>query len=85
MKYAVVLSRQAEKYYKKLKGKFKAQVQECLLGLESEPFLGKRLHGDLKDYWSFRVGKKFRVIYSVSEKDKTVYVVAIGPRETIYQ
>ena len=85
MKYTVILSRQAEKYYKKLQGKVKAQVQECLISLEDEAFSGKRLHGDLKDCWSLRIGKRFRIIYSISQKDKTVYVVAIGPRETIYQ
>jgi len=85
LKYNVILSRQAEKYFTKLQGKVKAQVQECLISLEDEAFLGKRLHGDLKYYWSLRIGKKIRIIYSISQKDKTVYVVAIGPRETIYQ
>ena len=85
MKYTVLLSRQAERYYKKLQGKVRTQVQECLISLEDEAFLGKRLHGDLKDNWSLRVGRRLRIVYSISEKDKTVYVVAIGPRETIYQ
>ena len=85
MKYTVILLRQAEKYYKKLQWKFKAQVQEYLTSLEAEAFLGKRLHGDLKDYCSLRVGRRLRIIYSISEKDKTVHVVAVGPRETIYQ
>ena len=85
MKYTVLLSRQAERYYKKLQGKVKTQVRECLISLEDEDFLGKRLHGDLKDNWSLRVGRILRIVYSISEKDKTIYVIAIGPRETIYQ
>ncbi len=63
----------------------RAQVRESLIRLEENAFLGKRLHGDLKDYWSLRIGKKIRIVYSISQKDKIVYVVAIGPRETIYQ
>jgi mRNA-degrading endonuclease RelE of RelBE toxin-antitoxin system len=31
-----------------------------------------------------RVGK-LRIIYTVSEKDKIVYVVAVGPRKSVYQ
>ena len=83
-KFTVVLSRQTERFYKKLEGKEKATLQECLINLEQDPYAGKRLHGDLKDNFSFRVGK-LRIIYAVSEKDKTVYVIAIGPRRTIYK
>ena len=85
MKYTVILSRQAEKYYKKMQGKVKAQVQEYLISLEDEAFLGKRLHGDLKDNWSLRVGRRIRIVYSISPKDKKVYVVANGQRKTVYQ
>jgi mRNA-degrading endonuclease RelE of RelBE toxin-antitoxin system len=59
-------------------------VGECLIGLEEDVFAGKRLHGDLKENFSLRVGK-LRIIYAVSEKDKVVSVVAIGPRKSIYQ
>ncbi|MCJ7763147.1 type II toxin-antitoxin system RelE/ParE family toxin [Candidatus Bathyarchaeota archaeon] len=84
MKYTVLLSRQAEKFYKNLEEKLKAQVRECLIGLEDQAYAGKRLHGDLKENCSLRVGK-LRIIYTISEKDKIVYVVAMGPRKTIYQ
>lgn len=84
MKYTVLLSRQAEKFYKKLEEKLKAQVRECLLGLEDQAYAGKRLHGDLKGNYSLRVGK-LRIIYTISEKDKIVYVIAMGLRKTIYQ
>jgi mRNA-degrading endonuclease RelE of RelBE toxin-antitoxin system len=83
-KYNVVLSRQAENFFKKLDGRVKVKVRECLISLEEEIYVGKRLHGDLKENYSLRIGK-LRVIYMVSEKDKTVYVVAIGHRRTIYQ
>ena len=84
MKYTVLLSRQAEKFYKNLEEKLKAQVRECLIGLEDQAYAGKRLHGDLKENYSLRVGK-LRIIYTISEKDKVVYVIAMGLRKTIYQ
>jgi mRNA-degrading endonuclease RelE of RelBE toxin-antitoxin system len=84
LKYTVVLSRQAERFYKKLEKKAREQLREGLIVLEIDAYAGKRLHGDLKEYSSLRVGK-LRVIYTISEKEKTVCVVAIGPRKTIYK
>jgi mRNA-degrading endonuclease RelE of RelBE toxin-antitoxin system len=84
LKYTVLLSRQAEKFYKKLDEKLKVQVRECLIGLEDSANAGKRLHGDLKDNYSLRV-RKLRIIYTISDKDKIVYVIAIGPRKKVYQ
>lgn len=57
MKYTVLLSRQAEKFYKKLQENVRTQVRENLIGLENQPYAGKRLHGDLKENYSLRVGK----------------------------
>jgi len=84
LSYTVLLSSQAEKFYKKLRKTAQARVRETLISLENRPHAGKRLHGDLRGNYSLRVGK-LRIIYSVSEMDKTVYVIAIGPRKIIYR
>jgi mRNA-degrading endonuclease RelE of RelBE toxin-antitoxin system len=84
LSYTVLLSNQAEKFYKKLRKNIRARVREALITLESQPQAGKRLHGELRENYSLRVGK-LRIIYYVSEKNKTIYVIAIGPRKTIYK
>lgn len=84
MKNTVVLSRQAERFYKKLEKKTKDQIRESLLALEDDAYSGKRLHGDLKEFWSLRV-EKLRIIYTFLEKEKTIYVIAMGPRRTVYK
>jgi mRNA interferase RelE/StbE len=84
LRYTVIISRQAEHSYKKLDSKVKTQIRDCLISLEDEAYSGKRLRGDLKDNYSLRVGK-IRIIYTVSEQEKMVYVIAIGSRGTIYQ
>jgi len=84
LSYTVLLSNQAEKFYKKLRKNVRARVREALITLESQPQAGKRLHGELRENYSLRVGK-LRIIYYVSEKNKTIYVIAIGPRKTIYK
>ena len=83
MKYTVILSRQAEHFYKKLEENDKTPVRENLINLQYQPRLGKHLHGDMKENYSLRIGK-LRLIYAVSEKDKTVYIIAIGTRKNIY-
>jgi mRNA-degrading endonuclease RelE of RelBE toxin-antitoxin system len=81
--YTVLISQQAEKFHKKLDENAKARVTETLIVLEKQPYIGKRLHGELRENYSVRTGK-LRVIYTISEKDKTIYIIAIGPRKTIY-
>ncbi|HHT9160038.1 MAG TPA: type II toxin-antitoxin system RelE family toxin, partial [Candidatus Brocadiaceae bacterium] len=44
---------------------------------------GKALKDELADLRSFRVGR-FRVIYRISDQ-KLIEIVAIGPRENIYE
>jgi mRNA-degrading endonuclease RelE of RelBE toxin-antitoxin system len=82
--YTVFLSHQAEKFYKKSKSDIKARIREALTSLESQPYAGKKLHGELRQNYSLRIGK-IRIIYTISEKDKTIYIIAIGPRKKIYQ
>ena len=84
MSYTVLLSSQAEKFYKKLQKNVQARVREALISLENKPHAGKRLHGDLRGNYSLRVGK-LRIIYNISERNKAIYVIAIGPRKMIYR
>ena len=84
MSYTVLLSSQAEKFYRRLRKNTRARVREALISLGNKPHAGKRLHGDLRGSYSLRVGT-LRIIYNVSESDKAVYIIAIGPRKTIYR
>jgi mRNA interferase RelE/StbE len=62
-----------------LKRKVKGSLQTIL----SEPYSGKFLKDELEGLRSFRVSR-FRIIYRISEK-QMIEVVAIGPRERIYE
>ena len=61
-----------------LKRKIRAALAEIL----EDPACGKALEDELQGYWSLRVGRN-RIIY-LPHKDG-VEVVAIGPRQTIYE
>ena len=62
-----------------LKKKVRASLQLIL----SDPHSGKSLKDDLSGLWSFRVGS-FRIIYRIPD-DIVIEIVAIGPRERIYE
>jgi mRNA interferase RelE/StbE len=60
----------------------KRKIKESLRIILSNPEEGKFLKKELAGLQSFRVGR-FRIIYQV--KDKVVEIVAVGPRQRIYE
>ena len=63
----------------RLKRKIRAGLQQIV----TEPESGKSLKDELEDIKCVRISG-FRIIYRISSK-KIIDVVAIGPRETIYE
>ena len=61
----------------------KKKVKTSLQTIMSDPYSGKPLRDELAGLRSFRVGR-FRIIYRISGK-KLIEIVAIGPRECIYE
>ncbi|MBI4366553.1 MAG: type II toxin-antitoxin system YoeB family toxin [Deltaproteobacteria bacterium] len=55
----------------KLRQKFERLITEVL---EEEPYLGKRLVGELKGSYSLRLSYRDRLVYSVDERRKTVFI-----------
>lgn len=60
---------------KSLSSKLKKKLQDILLEVIAEdPFCGKKLAGDLKGNFSYRIDLKNRIVYSVDKKKEVVYV-----------
>jgi len=84
--YKVSLSPHAVREYKKLNPSLKPQIEEGLDALK-QPLTGgkvKRLKGRLSEYFRYRVGD-YRIVYSVDQKEKIVYVDYIQHRREIYR
>ncbi len=60
----------------------KAKIRAALDAIKKNATVGKQLKDELEGYYSFRVGR-LRVIYRLT--GKTIEVVAVGSRETIYK
>ena len=63
--------------------KLKKKLRAALAEIAEHPHNGKALKQELSGLRSFRVGG-FRVVYRLSG-ERRVEVVAIGPRESIYE
>lgn len=75
MPYAVRVTRQAEKDIARLTPKLRRKLKDILLNLVAlDPYQGKKLLGDLEGSYSVRLTLKDRVVYSIDEASKTVFV-----------
>jgi len=75
VKYEIKITKQAQKDIKSLSPKQKEKLKWILSDLISEdPYKGKKLLGELTGNYSFRLNIRDRIIYSVDEKIKVIYV-----------
>ncbi len=61
----------------------KRSVRAALDAIADDPTCGKRLQGELNGLRSLRCGR-FRIVYRIARR-KIVEIVAIGPRERVYE
>ena len=82
--YKIVLKRTSGKELNNIEKKYKPRVIAALLELKNDPFLGKKLKGQLKECFSLRAWP-YKIIYKVYKKDRKILIVKIGRREGIYK
>ncbi|MCK5198278.1 MAG: type II toxin-antitoxin system mRNA interferase toxin, RelE/StbE family [Spirochaetales bacterium] len=73
--FEIKITNQALKDIKKLNPKLKEKLKAILVELLSKnPYLGKPLLGDLKGNYSYRLTLKDRIVYSIDEDKKIIYI-----------
>jgi len=73
--YGIRLTREAVKDFDKLTPKLQRKLAEILTrSISPDPWCGKRLVGDLTGFYSFHLTYKDRIVYSVDEASRTVFV-----------
>lgn len=65
---------------KKLFGQFINALEE----IKKDPHISKRLTGNLKNYWSYRI-RDYRIIYEIENKRLLVFIEKIAHRKESYQ
>lgn len=75
MPYEIRVARQARKDIDNLTLKQKARLHDILLNvLAQDPYAGKKLLGDLAGSYSLRLNFKDRIVYSIDEAKKIVFI-----------
>jgi mRNA interferase RelE/StbE len=79
----LVVPREIQELIRKMHPDLKKKIRASLKMILSEPNSGKVLMEELSELRSLRVSS-FRIIYRIKEPEQ-VDLVAIGPRERIYE
>ncbi len=73
--YHIRITKTAKKDINKLSPKMKNKLKAILVNILSDsPYEGKRLIGDLEGNYSIRLNITDRIVYSIDEQDKTVFI-----------
>jgi len=73
--YEIRITKQAKKDIDKLTPRLKQKLRDVLIEIIAEnPFEGKKLLGDLESSYSYRLSYKDRIVYSIDEKKRIVYL-----------
>lgn len=73
--YTIRITRQARKDIDTLTPKLKQKLHAILANvLARDPYEGKKLIGDLAGSYSYRLTYQDRIVYSIDESTKTIYI-----------
>ncbi len=73
--YEIRFTREAVKDFHKLTPALQQKLKEILSeSIAKDPRCGKRLVGDLAGFFSFRLTYKDRIVYSINEHTRVVFV-----------
>lgn len=84
MAYSVRLTKTVADKVAILHPDIKKQLRSAIDEVAANPYAGKELQEELSGYLSYRFNR-YRIIYQVSEDDKTITVVMFGHRRDIYE
>jgi mRNA interferase RelE/StbE len=62
----------------------KKVIKAAIRAIALQPDLGDPLRGELTGLRKFRV-RRFRIVYQVDGRSRTVRLMAVGPRRTVYE
>ncbi len=79
----VVLSEDAQKQYNRLPKAAQIKIYKKLDVLSKNSYSGKKLTGELSDFWSLRVWP-YRIIYEINKKARRIEIHKIAHRQSVY-
>ena len=75
MVYEVRFTKEAKKDVAKLTPKLKQKLKKVIENtIQINPYSGKKLMGDLAGFFSVRLSYKDRIIYTIDDRQKLIYI-----------
>ena len=62
----------------------KRGIREAIRAIAIDPGRGEPLKRELQGYMKYRV-RRFRIVYRADHRAKTVAIMAVGPRRSVYE
>ena len=83
-RYHLLLPPSIEEAIRSFPPELKKDVRNALDLIRIDPSRGTPLRDELEDRWRYRV-RRHRIVYRIDSETRTVRVVAIAPRESVYE
>lgn len=80
----IILSKDTGKRYKRLPLPEQTKIHKKLMGLQQNPYEGKKLTGELEGIRSLRVWP-YRILYEINKEKKTIEIHKIAHRQGVYK
>ena len=78
------LAQSVDKNLSRLPKHIQTKIISSFNKIIQNPVSGIKLHGELKNYYKFRVGD-YRIVYSFNAKESLVQIVKIEHRQGVYR
>ena len=85
--YSIELSREAQRFYERCDIGVAKKLARCFKALEKNPRAGnnvKALTGHFAGSYRYRIGD-CRVVYTINDREVTVFIITIAQRSDVYQ
>lgn len=84
MAFTLKIKPKAEKGLDKFPEVYRVRIRQTLRDILSDPFCGKKLHGERKGQYSVRVWP-YRIIYTIEKKELLIVVIDVDHRGSVYK
>lgn len=84
MKYEIKILRSAEKDIDKLPTVIRSHISKRIISLEDNPRPRGAKKLSARDEYRLRIGD-YRILYTVSDRDAVVIIIAVGHRREVYR
>ena len=83
-KFGMQFTAESSRILSKFHPENKILIKQALDELRKNPYAGSDLQEELYGFKSFKL-KRYRVLYSVNEEEKTIRVFHVGHRKDVYE